>query len=125
MIPSMATLYHGTHSGVSAGIEKNGLKPQQNDVEGWACPCVTDSLEAAKEYAELNAEAEGTSPVVYEVIIPDEAKLFEDTYHNEVGPGQGWEYDGDIPAANLHRADDAQLQAVRVAERPLAIPGQF
>jgi hypothetical protein len=115
-------LYHGTHSGVSAQVEAEGLKARQNEMGGCACPCVTDSLEAAKGYAGSRAEEEGTSPVVYEVIVPDPTKLFEDTYHDEVGPGHGWEHDGDIPATSLHRIGDAELQAVQAQTRPLTMP---
>jgi len=114
-------LYHGTHSGASADIEREGLKPIQNEMEGWAAPCLTDSLGAAKMYAEENAELYGTTPVVYEVSVPDPAKLSEDTYHNEVMPGKGWEYDGEIPAECLHRIGDDHLQAIRV-EALLAEP---
>ena len=89
---------------------------------GWMLPCLIDSLAAAKAYADLSAEINGTEPVAYEVSpVPDPAKLFKDTYHNEVMPGRGWEYDGEIPAAGLRRIEDAELQAVPAEEHPMPV----
>ena len=63
--------------------------------------------------------------MVYEVSVPDPAKLFEDTYHDEVMPGNGWEYDGEIPATSLRRIEDASLQAVPVEEHPAVGSGMI
>ena len=100
--PEERIFYHGTHSGASHEIEVSGLTPQ-NKQGVWNCPFLTDSLPAAEEYADSVAKSNGSDPVVYEVIVQDESVLFDDTYHNETMPGNGYEYDGDLPATCLRR----------------------
>ena len=95
-------LYHGTHSGVSSSIEAEGIVTQ-NRMGVWRCPQLTDSLEAAGDYAKDLAQRKGTEPVIYEVTVEDESLLFDDSYHNDTMPGNGYEYDGDLPPRCLRQ----------------------
>lgn len=90
-------LYHGTHSGVPAETGGLGYSERNNG------PFLTDSLDAAHDYATDIAKRRGTEPRVYQVTPPDPSLMYDDSYHNDTMPGNGWEYDGEIPPENLRR----------------------
>lgn len=115
-------MYHGTHSGAMPEIDRCGLVGQ-----GHNGVFVTDSLKAAQAYAQEIAKRRGTEPVVYQVEIPPVTPqpngtpappYFLDDWHRDSGmPGQGYEYDRDVPPdrlrriANIKQADSPITQA--------------
>lgn len=94
-------LYHGTGSDVAEIIERSGLVGQ-----GSSCAFVTDSLQAASEYARLKARLDGSEPVIFSVDLPEvhlqpngrpAPPFYADDWHVDSGmDGQAWEYDAPI-----------------------------
>lgn len=98
------TLYHGTHSGVAEQILRKGLKPHYNKMGIWSIPHLTDSPQAAQEYADWSAQVFKTKPIVFRVNgVSDPEQFTEDIYHNDTMPAHGWEYDGDVEPHRIER----------------------
>lgn len=103
--------YHGTVSGLLPRLMREGLSGQ-----GRNSLFVTDSLEAAWQYARERARAQGGRPVVLELSLPEMGRqpngspappFFQDTWHRDSGmPGEGWEYDAGVLPQQLRVLED-------------------
>jgi hypothetical protein len=71
---------------------------------------LTDSLKAAREYADLKAHSTGTEPLVITVTLPalsfqgngsPEPPWFADDWHSDSMPGNAYEYDAVVPVSAL------------------------
>jgi len=96
-------LYHGTSKAAYEKISgaKEGLKAVDR---GFVH--LTDSFDAALDYAQSRASSDKSDPVVLAVTLPDfqwqpngtpAPPFSEDSWHRDSGmPGEAWVYDADI-----------------------------